>query len=123
MSAQVTRHGEKRIRKRIGLPKKTVQRLADAALVEGSRHSDFAGSFRKYLDAVYLEHRNANNMRVYRGNLFLFNGSTLITCWVLPNRFRHTKPGRSETEQEIAELLTAAPVALEYAPDAAAVVH
>lgn len=89
--AHVTQHGGKRVRERLGIPKKAVARMAELALAEGKRHSDFAGSMRRYLDSVFLEHRTANNMRVYAQHLFLFDGPSLITAWQLPPKFRNTK--------------------------------
>lgn len=87
----ITRHGSKRVRERLGIPKKAVARMAELALVEGKRHADFAGAMRRYMDGVFLEHKTANNMRVYAQHLFVFNGETLITAWQLPAKFRNSK--------------------------------
>ena len=92
MTAFVTQHGEKRVRKRMGLPKRAVQKLAERALTEGVDHGSFSGSFKRYLDGVFLSKQNADNLRVFHGFLFLFSCETLITCWPLPNRFRNAKP-------------------------------
>lgn len=85
---RLTRHGKQRTRERLGVPKRAVERLVEKALTEGKRHSDFAGSFRRYLDGQFLKHRTANNMRVYSGHLFIFDSDTLVTAWLLPGKFR-----------------------------------
>lgn len=87
----VTNHGGKRVRERLGIPKKAVERMAALALSEGKRHADFAGSMRRYLDGVFLEHRSANNLRVYAQHVFVFSGEALITAWQLPAKYRNSK--------------------------------
>lgn len=86
---RVTKHGERRIRERIGVPKRAVERMAGKALSDGHKHSDFSGAMRRYLNSVFLDHKNANNMRVYNQHLFIFDGETLVTVWLLPAKFRN----------------------------------
>ena len=88
---EITRHGEARLRERMGVPKKAVARLAERALAEGKTHGEFAGAIKRYLDGVFLEYRNATNMRVYAQHLFIFAGEKLITAWLLPSKFRNRK--------------------------------
>lgn len=92
LDVHVTEHGELRVRKRMGLPRKAVEKMAQTALEIGSRHGHFSGSFRRYLDGVYLYQRTANNLRVYAGYVFLFDDADLITCWNVPGKFRKVKP-------------------------------
>lgn len=73
MSAYVTKHARGRMKQRLGLPKRTLQKMADRALVDGRRHQTYVGQFKRYLDALYLEHGKANNMRVLGEHIFLFN--------------------------------------------------
>lgn len=87
----LTEHAELRLRKRLGLNRKAAGRTAEKALADGATHSQFSGSFRRYLDKVYLQERGANNMRVHAGHLYLFAGETLITCWPLPPKYRNIK--------------------------------
>ena len=89
---RVSRHGEKRTRERLGIPRKAVERMAQKALVEGRSHADFSGSFKRYLDSVFLEHQKAAKMRVYGQHLFIFaSDETLITVWMLPEKFKNRK--------------------------------
>lgn len=86
---RITKHGGQRVRERLGVPKRAVERMAAAALKEGAQHSDFAGSMRRYLDAVFFDYGTATNMRVYNQHLFIFNGETLITAWAIPAKYRN----------------------------------
>lgn len=92
MTLQVTAHGGKRVRERVGIPKRAVAKLAARAMVDGATHAQFTGSMKRYLDAIYMDHGSANNMRILNGYLFLFADERLVTCWLLPERFRRTKP-------------------------------
>lgn len=92
----ITDHADLRVRKRLGLPRKAVEKKVTEALKNGATHFQFAGSFRRYLDKVYLTERAATNMRVHNGYLFLFCANDLITCWQLPAKYRSVKPRVSE---------------------------
>lgn len=72
--AYITNHGRKRVRQRIGVPSRAVQRLADRALREGLRHGDIAGAMGRWLDSLYLRSQGANNMRIFGDKVFLFCG-------------------------------------------------
>jgi hypothetical protein len=93
--AVITDHADDRMRKRLGLPRKALDKQAAKALEKGATHADFSGSFRRYLDGVFLSERNASNMRIHAGHLYLFKDETLITCWALPPKFRSVKPRTS----------------------------
>ncbi len=83
----VTRHGEKRIRKRLGVNKKSANKTAEKAMAFGVAHAEATGKLSRYLDSVYLPYRTANNMRVYNRAVYLFHGDTLITVLALPKRY------------------------------------
>lgn len=88
MRVHVSKHGQHRIGERCGLRRKAIHRLADTAFNRGSRIHDFSGSFRRYLEGIYLAQGNANNLRVYAEKVWLFADSTLITIWHLPNEYK-----------------------------------
>lgn len=90
MSAVLTDHGEKRVRKRMGLGKKVAPNVANKALELGITHSEVTGSLKKYLDKLYLSHHNANNIRIYNRNIFLFHNDILVTVIDLPSNHFHT---------------------------------
>jgi len=83
----LTNHGEDRGKNRMGLNKKATQRIADKAFSKGLKHSDFKGSFKRFLDGVYLRYGTANNMRIFNNEVFIFKGDVLITILDIPYRF------------------------------------
>lgn len=87
MESVITSHAEKRLRKRVGLNKSSLQKIADKALKYGISHSETSGSLRRYIDKLYLSERNANNIRIYGEHVYLFRGNTLITVFGLPSKF------------------------------------
>lgn len=97
MSSQNTKltwHGKNRIKERCGIPKRAAKRQMDIAFENGLTHSETNGCLKKYLDKVFLLHNNANNMRVWNGNLYIFIDNTLITVYKLDAKLR-------KKEQEI----------------------
>ena len=86
---ELTNHALKRCRKRFGLPRKSIRRTAEKALSEGRARGEFKGRFKRYLDAIFLKDRTANNMRIYGQNLYIFKGETLITAWTIPTKYHN----------------------------------
>ena len=46
---RVSRHGERRARQRVGLPKKSVERNAQRALTDGIGYREASGALRRYI--------------------------------------------------------------------------
>ena len=84
----VTRHGEQRAIERLGLKKKSVQRMAERALDKGIRHSDTKSSLNRYLTKIYLNYEKANNIRIYGQGIYIFNDEILLTVYDLPNKYK-----------------------------------
>jgi len=87
MNPIVTKHAKEKIKERAGLSKKISEKVAKKALNHGIKHSEISGRLKKYLDKLYLQHENANGMRIYNNKVFLFHGSVLITVINLPHQF------------------------------------
>lgn len=94
----VTFHGTKRVRKRIGLPKRSVGRTVAKALVKGIRREDVSGSLRRYLDLLTHKTREYGKdplIVIHANNVYIFTmDHVLITVWPLPSRFRYKKATR-----------------------------
>ena len=88
MPRVITAHGGKRVRKRVGIKKKSVTKNSDTAFSQGVAHTDSTGRLKKYFDYLYLSHGIANNIRMHGGYVYLFSGSTLITVFPIPNAYR-----------------------------------
>ena len=86
----VTRHARRRVRERVGIPARAVQRYAETAYNDGLRHGELTGGLARYIDGVYLSKRKANDIRVYGEYAFLFQDAVLITIINLPNRYKRT---------------------------------
>lgn len=88
---RITEHAENRAKERIGLNKSAIERTAAKALEKGKKHGDYSGRFKRYLDGLFLSHKNANNMRVYGGHVYLFHDEILVTVFIIPNAFKGVK--------------------------------
>ena len=83
----LTKHGEKRLRKRGGFSKKIAPRLAEEAFINGKRQKDFKGAFRDYLDKQGIVHRTVPV--VHKGQIYFFSKEdALVTMWPIPGRYR-----------------------------------
>lgn len=89
--ARLTAHGEFRLLKRLGIPIRSLERMAKNAYVRGKRPEDFEGSFRNYLEHIRRktkpEHGHKVDVVVYGENIFIFAGRNLITAW--PRTWAH----------------------------------
>lgn len=91
ITAEMTRHGAKRGNKRLGITKKGMNRMATSALLNGIKREDVSGNLRHYLDKLYFSHaKDADNIRVYNQNVFIFIETRLITVFDLPYKYRKT---------------------------------
>ena len=81
----LTKHGIKRLRERLGLPKKTCHRMAQTAFDNGVTYLDTAGEAHRYFTKIYLKNRNANNIKIYGRFAYVFADEILITVLHVPN--------------------------------------
>lgn len=88
--ANITYHGEQRVKDRIGLSKKKSNDIAEKALQFGITHSEAKGSLKRYFDKLFFKNRAANNIRIYHEKVFIFNNNTLVTVIDLPNNLKKT---------------------------------
>lgn len=93
MTVDITRHGVKRVRQRLGLPKKAVEKLANEAWENGNDQAQHSGAMRRYLDWVALHKDDARRatLRVHDRYLFVFRDNALITAWLLPKHLKNRK--------------------------------
>lgn len=87
---EVSKHALKQVHKRLGVPMKAVQKLAEKAWGEGKEHKDFKGSLHRYLSKLYHSHDNAvNAYRILDTYLFFFTPEgVLVTAYQLPDRYK-----------------------------------
>lgn len=84
MSVTVTKHAEKRLRERVGLNKKAIQRAAEMAYDKGIKHCETTGNLNKWVTSLYFNNRTANNIRLYNDKAWVFAGKNLVTVLQIP---------------------------------------
>lgn len=90
MKSHVSTHAHERVRGRLGLPAKAVERTVQNALIRGQKRTQFTGSLRRYLDLLWhrgIERAAATDIIVYGDIVYLFKGATLVTTWPLPSKY------------------------------------
>lgn len=81
---EITAHAEKRLRKRLGLKRKAVERYVKEAQEGGTLARDLKGRFKKFYDCVCIKYKSGNNTFEYCGWLFIVQGDILITVHEVP---------------------------------------
>ena len=81
----VTRHGKTRLKQRAGINKNNASRCAKKVYKHGLRHRDVTGSLHEFMTAIYMQHENANNSRIYGDSIYLFHNAILITVMKIPD--------------------------------------
>jgi len=86
----ITRHGEQRIRERVGLPKKAVKRCAMRAMTNGLSYNEANGELLKYLNRLSKDSHGGwcDNIKVYGDKVYLFYGLILVTVLTIPTKHR-----------------------------------
>lgn len=90
VSMNITHHGKKRIKQRFNISKKAVNSLVKKALKTGITHSETKGSLNRYFTSLYFKNQTANNIRIYNYKVFIFSGTTLITVFDAPTKYKKT---------------------------------
>lgn len=81
---EVSKHACKKAKERMGWKKSTICRMAEKAFQEGVSHKDTKGTVNRYITKIWNNNMNANNIKVYGENLYIFAGETLLTLYKLP---------------------------------------
>jgi len=86
----ITKHAYKRAKERLSWKKKTLNRMATKAYAEGVTHRSAKGHLKGYIGKLFIQHKTANNIRVYGQDVYLFNAICLITIFRIPNNLLKT---------------------------------
>lgn len=81
----ITHHAERRVRQRLGLPRRAVYRAAIAAWEEGTARVHTRGRLRHYLDQQRIK-GDPTDFVVHAEVVWVFRGEVLVTAWPLPGR-------------------------------------
>ena len=81
----ITKHAQKRLRERLGLNKKSMQRMVERAYDKGKDTEQFQGGMRQYLNNIEKSHKQLHGskafIKVYGDFIFLFVNENLITVF------------------------------------------
>jgi len=84
----ITKHADKRMRERIGIPRKALKKKAEIALERGVAHKECTGRLKKYVDWVFLSHVKGSDIRLFGEHVYIFTNSRLVTVLPLPNIYK-----------------------------------
>lgn len=82
----VTRHGEKRLKERCGVPKRAVQRNAQTAYEKGLTYEEAKGKLKKFIDTKNGT-TQLTDVRIWNGNVYVFYGEALLTVYPVPRKY------------------------------------
>lgn len=80
---RVTKHAQARMRERIGLPKRAVQRVSDRAYEHGMDASETKGYLKKWTRHLLTQNKT---VKIYGNYVFIYDEITLITVLYKPSR-------------------------------------
>ena len=86
--AKATHHAAQRARERIGIPRKALKANMKNALRHGLGFDKLRGPVRSYVASLYHRHYTANNIRIYKNYVYVFDRQILITVFPLPEKHR-----------------------------------
>ena len=86
----MTRHADRRIRERVGVPRSAAKKLAVKAKTQGVERRDTSGSLRRYLDYLFYYNDNSDAIYVWAEKVYIFADEALVTVLNLPTRYRNT---------------------------------
>lgn len=88
-NTNISKHAVKRIRERLGLPKKAAIREAEKAL-GGLKIEECGGRLRRYLDSLRHLHGDAADYRVTPHAVYAFKFGVMTTVFQLPHAHRRS---------------------------------
>lgn len=86
----VSKHAAKRMRQRLGIPKKAVEGEALRAVSQGLQEDDFSGAFREYLSESHEINEFDGDYFVTPSGIHVVDHATVITVLPLPKEHKTT---------------------------------
>ena len=80
----ISEHAKQRMKERCGYNKKTQDRMAQKAFENGIPHSQTKGNLNKWITSLYFKNKNANNIKLYGEQAYIFCNETLVTVIPVP---------------------------------------
>ncbi len=83
--AVLTKHGRQRIAERVGVSgDHAAGKNTKCAYQQGIRLDETTGELRQWCFSKLTGHRGRYELRIYRGNLYIFKGPALVTVYPIP---------------------------------------
>ena len=76
------------MKERCGFNRKAQDRMAEKAFYEGITHKQTKGRLHKWVTSLFFKNCNANNIRLYGDNAYIFRGETLVTVIPIPGNLK-----------------------------------
>lgn len=84
----ISNHARQRMKECCGFNRKAQDRMAEKAFYDGITHKHTKGRLYKWVTSLFFKNCNANNIRLYGDNAYIFCGETLVTVIPIPNDLR-----------------------------------
>lgn len=84
----ISNHARQRMKERCGFNRKAQDRMAENAFNEGITHKQTKGRLHKWVTSLFFKNCNANNIRMYGDNAYIFCGETLVTVIPVPGNLK-----------------------------------
>lgn len=85
---KISIHARQRMKERCGFNRKAQERMAEKAFIEGITHKQTKGRLHKWVTSLFFKNTNANNIRLFGDNAFIFCGETLVTVIPVPGNLK-----------------------------------
>ena len=96
----VTKHGEKRMKSRCGIPKRAARRNAQTAYEKGLTYEEAKGKLKKFIDTKNGT-TELTDVRIWNGNVYVFYGEALITVYPIPRKYSKRELETRKRRREI----------------------
>lgn len=85
----ITDHAYEKAKERLGLKKRSFDKMALEALEKGKTHSECKGSLKRYVTKLWFQYKICNNIRFHNQNIFFFVEDKLITVYQCPKKYHN----------------------------------
>lgn len=82
----ISNHAIDRVKQRSG---GNPEKLLGDAMLNGNKPQQYVGSFRRYLDSLAIKHHSTPI--IHKGKILFIRGSTLITLYDIPTKYKKYK--------------------------------
>lgn len=87
--AYVTEHAAKRMKERMGLSKKSLERIANKAYEKGLTMNEVKGEVLSYMINVRSKSAPGTKIKLYADKTWIFTNGNLVTIYNTPSTLKH----------------------------------